>query len=144
MQGAARKSRFSMRMAPGALRAAAAAKSDHSHVWRRYRLLLLGSNRPKTLSLRNPRRSVSVGRETACFLGKFAKACDPDFVSVSVLDYLVYCVIHRGGSFWHGTEGQDITWCRHAIIPQPQPRTRTIRRKKRLMQFNLDSLGRPI
>jgi hypothetical protein len=55
--------------------------------------LLLGSDRPKTLSLRNPRRSVSVGREAVCFLHKFAKACDPDFVSVPVLEY--FGVLYR-------------------------------------------------
>jgi hypothetical protein len=90
----------------GPMRVFPPARSDHSHVWRRYRLLLLGSDRPKSLSLRNPRRSVSVGQEAVCFLHKFAKACDPDFVSVPVLEYLVYCVVHRRGSFWHGREGQ--------------------------------------
>jgi len=90
-------------------------------MWRRY--LLLGSDRPKTLSLRNPRRSVSVGREPVCFLGKFAKACDPDFVSVPVLEYLVCCVIHRRGS---GTahKAKDIAWCHNAIITQSRTQTR--------------------
>src|SRR5664279_6258494 len=80
--------------------------SDHPHVWRRYRLLLLGSDRVKTPSLRDPRRRISVGREAVCFLHEFAKACDPDFVSVPVLEYLVYCVVHRRGPFWLGREGQ--------------------------------------
>jgi hypothetical protein len=44
--------------------------------------------------LRNPRRSVSVGREAVCFSGKFAKACDPDFVSLPVLEDLVRRVTH--------------------------------------------------
>jgi hypothetical protein len=77
-------------------------------VWQKYRLLLLGSDRPKTLSLRNPRLSVSAGREAVCLLDKFPKACDPDFVSVPVLEYLVDCVVHGRGSFWHGREGQGI------------------------------------
>ena len=86
------------------------AKSDHPHVWRSYRLLLLCSDRPKTLSLRNPRRSVSAGRESACFLGKLAKTCDPDFVRIAVLKYLVSCVIHSRNSFRLGREAKDITW----------------------------------
>jgi hypothetical protein len=117
----------------------AAARSDHSHVWRRY--LLLGSDRLKTLSLRNPRRSVSVGREAVCFLGKFAKACDPDFVSVPVLEYLMYCVIHRRGSFWHGTEGQ-----RYRVVPERHHTTTAHanhRRKKRLIQFSVAVLALP-
>jgi len=88
--------------------------------------LLLGSDRPKTLSLRNPRRSVSVGREAVCFLHKFAKACDPDFVSVPVLEYLVYCIVHGRGSFQHGRKGQGY---RVVMPPLPQPRTRIIRRE---------------
>jgi hypothetical protein len=82
-----------------------------------------GSVRP---NLRDPRRRVSVGREAVCFLGKFAKACDPDFVSVPVLEYLMYCVVHRRGSIWHGREGQGHRVVPCVIIPQPR-RRRTIR-----------------
>jgi hypothetical protein len=35
-------------------------------------------------------------------LGKFAKACDPDFVNVPVLEYFVYCVVHGRGSSGRG------------------------------------------
>jgi hypothetical protein len=67
--------------------------SDHPQSGRSHWLLLLSIGRNASI-LRNPRRSVSVGREAVCFLDKFAKACDPDFVDLSVLEDLVRRVAH--------------------------------------------------
>jgi hypothetical protein len=67
--------------------------SNHPQVRWIDRLLLLVSD-GNALRLRNPRCGIGAGREAVRFLNKTAKACDPHFVSITVLENLVCRVAH--------------------------------------------------
>jgi hypothetical protein len=69
--------------------------SDNPEVRSSCRLLMPGSNSPETQSLRDPRFSVSSGRETIGFLDKLAQPRNAHFVKArAILEYLICRVTH--------------------------------------------------